>query len=99
MGVFFVNLFVLITGIFLLNITEQQTFLSLCFEAVSALATVGSSLGITSSLTVWGELIIIFLMYVGRIGISTFIISLIRKRPNRSSANKVSYPNGNIIVG
>ncbi|MEF2784058.1 TrkH family potassium uptake protein [Erysipelotrichaceae bacterium HCN-30851] len=99
MGVFFVNLFVLITGIFLLNITEQQTFLSLCFEAVSALATVGSSLGITSSLTVWGELIIIFLMYVGRIGISTFIISLIRNRPNRSSANKVSYPNGNIIVG
>ncbi len=98
-GVFFINLVVLITGIFLLNITEQQTFLSLCFESVSALATVGSSLGITSSLTVWGRLIIIFLMYVGRIGISTFVISLIRFRPNRSSANKVSYPNGNIIVG
>lgn len=99
MGIFFINLVVLFTGIFLLNIVEQKPFLSLSFEAVSAMATVGSSLGITTSLGVGGKLIIIFLMYVGRIGISTLILSLIRNKPNRNSANKISFPNGNIIVG
>ena len=99
MGIFFINLVVLFTGIFLLNIVEQKPFLSLSFEAVSAMATVGSSLGITTSLGVGGKLIIIFLMYVGRIGISTLILSLTRNKPNRNSANKVSFPNGNIIVG
>ena len=99
MGIFFINLVVLFTGIFLLNIVEQKPFLSLSFEAVSAMATVGSSLGITTSLGVGGKLIIIFLMYVGRIGISTLILSLTRNKPNRNSANKVSLPNGNIIVG
>ena len=98
-GNFFINLVVLFTGIFLLNIVEQKPFLSLSFEAVSAMATVGSSLGITTSLGVGGKLIIIFLMYVGRIGISTLILSLTRNKPNRNSANKVSFPNGNIIVG
>ena len=99
MGIFFINLVVLFTGIFLLNIVEQKPFLSLSFEAVSAMATVGSSLGITTSLGVGGKLIIIFLMYVGRIGISTLILSLTRNKPNRNSDNKVSFPNGNIIVG
>lgn len=99
MGIFFINLVVLFTGIFLLNIVEQKPFLSLSFEAVSAMATVGSSLGITASLGAGGKLIIIFLMYVGRIGISTLILSLTRNKPNRTAANKVSFPNGNIIVG
>ena len=99
MGIFFINVVVLFTGIFLLNVVEQKPFLSLSFEAVSAMATVGSSLGVTASLGVGGKLVIIFLMYVGRIGISTLILSLTRNKPNRNAANKVSYPNGNIIVG
>ncbi|MEG0273882.1 MAG: potassium transporter TrkG [Longicatena sp.] len=69
----------------------------MCFEAVSALATVGSSLGITGSLGVAGKLIIILMMYVGRIGISTLILSLTRQK--NLETNKVVYPDGNIIVG
>lgn len=99
MGIFFINLVVLFSGIFLLNVIEDKNFLSLSFEAVSAMATVGSSLGITSALHTGAKLIIIFLMYVGRIGISTLLISLTRPKPNKNAANKVSYPDGNIIVG
>lgn len=97
MGIFFINLVTLFTGIFLLCIFEDKNFLSICFEAVSALATVGSSLGITGSLGVAGKLIIILLMYVGRIGISTLILSLTRQK--NLETNKVVYPDGNIIVG
>ncbi|MEF9967542.1 MAG: potassium transporter TrkG, partial [Longicatena sp.] len=98
MGIFFINLVTLFTGIFLLCIFEQQDFLKLCFEAVSAMATVGSSLGITSALGVAGKIIIILLMYIGRIGISTLILSLMRPKFNKPS-NKLTYPDGNIIVG
>lgn len=60
MGIFFINLVTLLTGIFLLNIVEGKPFISLAFEAVSAMATVGSSLGITATLGVGGKLIIIY---------------------------------------
>lgn len=99
MGIFFINLVTLFTGIFLLCIFEKQDFLKLCFEATSALATVGSTLGITGALGIMGKIIIILMMYIGRIGISTLILSLTRPKPGSSAANKVSYPNGNIIVG
>lgn len=98
MGIFFMNLIVLFTGIFLLNIFENQPFLSLAFEAGSAMATVGASLGITAALGVGGKFVIILLMYIGRIGISTLILSLMKPKVIDSSM-KISYPNGNIIVG
>lgn len=97
MGIFFINLVTLLTGIFLLCVVEKQDFLKICFEAVSALATVGSSLGITGSLGILGKLIIIAMMYIGRIGISTLILSL--TRPKRLESNKITYPDGTIIVG
>ena len=43
------------------------------------LGTVGFSLGITSSLSAAGKLIIIALMYIGRIGVITFTAALIYK--------------------
>lgn len=98
MGIFFINLFTLLTGIFLLCILEDHDFISLAFEAASAMATVGLSLGITSSLTIGGKIVIILLMFVGRIGITTFVLSLMT-HGRRNSENAVAYPNGNIIIG
>lgn len=98
MGIFFINLFTLLTGIFLLCILEDHDFISLAFEAASAMATVGLTLGITSSLTLGGKIIIILLMFVGRIGITTFVLSLMT-HGRRNSENAVAFPNGNIIIG
>lgn len=96
-GIFFINIIVLFTGIFLLCLFEDQSISDLAFEAVSAMATVGLTLGITTSLGVAGKLIIITLMFVGRIGITTFVISLMRRRSCNSK--NVAYPSGNVIVG
>ncbi len=98
MSIFFINLLTLIMGIFLLCILEDKPFIDLVFEAASALATVGLSLGITSTLSVGGKFIIILLMFVGRVGITTFIMSLISHH-NLKQRNAVAYPNGTIIVG
>lgn len=98
MSIFFINLLTLIFGVFLLCILENQAFIDLFFEATSALATVGLSLGITASLSLGGKIIIILLMFVGRIGITTFVMSLVSHH-NGKQQNGVAYPNGTIIIG
>jgi trk system potassium uptake protein TrkH len=51
---------------------HPQRFLSYLFETVSAFGTVGLSMGVTASLSVWGKSWIILMMIVGRVGILTF---------------------------
>ncbi|OZE02682.1 ATPase [Rhodococcus sp. 05-2255-3B1] len=48
----------------------------LLFEVVSAFATVGLSTGITAQLPGWGQVILIALMYLGRIGSITLVSAL-----------------------
>ncbi len=55
-------------GTLLLNFSEPQRFERVLFEAVSAVTTTGLSTGITSSLTPFGKLVIIALMFLGRVG-------------------------------
>lgn len=98
MGIFFINIVALLSGMFLLALTQPQSLNMIAFESVSAMATVGSSLGLTSLLTFGGKVIIIVLMYIGRIGISTLIISLVKPR-HYDGKDQISYPDGTIIVG
>lgn len=75
--------FILYGGIFLLLYSEDQSFMALFFEASSALGTVGLSTGITGSLSVFGKLIIICLMFIGRITPLTIGIILFNKTEER----------------
>ena len=54
--------------------------LQLSFEAVSAFGTVGLSTGITPNLTAVQKIIIILLMFIGRVGPMSFALSLARSR-------------------
>jgi len=93
-------IFMLATGVVLvctlLNATlEPQTpFLKLVFEEVSAFGTVGLTTGITSTIGTPMKWVLIFTMYVGRIGILTFLVSLSQRK--RSS---VSHVQEKILIG
>ncbi|HBY02476.1 MAG TPA: potassium transporter KtrB, partial [Rikenellaceae bacterium] len=64
--------FVLITGTYFLTATEpDKNFIQLLFEAAPALGTVGLSTGITFDLSSAGKIILIVLMYLGRVGVLT----------------------------
>lgn len=64
-------------AIFLLGLTDPQfEFERVVFEVISALGTVGLSMGITGDLSSLGKLIIIILMTAGRVGILTFGIAI-----------------------
>ena len=59
---------------FLMCVLEPEcTFIQLLFEVVSAFGTVGLSTGITPGLSWAGKLVIILVMYTGRIGAFTLV--------------------------
>ena len=70
--------FILLTvALFFLSLTEPgAAFEVLIFECVSALGTVGLSMGLTGELSSLGKLIVIVLMTAGRVGILSFGIAL-----------------------
>ena len=66
-----------------LSMTESIPYQSgieyVLFEVVSAFATVGLTMGLTPDLTVFGKLLIMSLMFVGRVGLYTVVFALLRK--------------------
>lgn len=77
----FVTIYLLFiaVSVILISLFEQGkgfTFTDILFETVSAIGTVGLSLGITQSLTVGSELILCILMFLGRAGCMTVMLSL-----------------------
>jgi trk system potassium uptake protein len=86
-------LFVIIV-IVILNLTEKAPFIDLMFEVVSAFGTVGLSTGITGTLTLTGKQIIIFIMFLGKLGPLTLMFSLATP-----SKEKIRYPQEDILTG
>jgi trk system potassium uptake protein TrkH len=71
------------------------SFVALMFEAVSAFGTVGLSTGITASLSGAGKLVIVALMYVGRVGPLTLVLAV----GPRTSRGRFRYAEENVMVG
>ena len=80
---------------FLLTLTEQAEFLAILFESVSAFATVGLSMGLTSELTDVGKFIVSLTMFAGRVGPLTFFFAL----SQRATKPGFRYPEDRIMIG
>ncbi|HPA58801.1 MAG TPA: potassium transporter TrkG [Synergistales bacterium] len=85
----------LLVGIGLLVLIEPFPFRALLFEVASALGTVGLSLGITPELSDAGKIVLVLMMFWGRVGIVTFLYSLLK----RETRERVSYPVSEVPVG
>ncbi len=79
----------------LLTMTENKEFMAVLFEVVSAFGTVGLSTGITPDLTTFGRVIIIFVMFAGRVGPLTIAFALAK----RKTETGIRYPEERIMVG
>lgn len=89
---------ILTVAIFILTITEKAEFMALLFETVSAIATVGLSLSLTPSLTMIGKIVVILLMFIGRVGPITVIYSM-TKFKDYHKPKEVMYPKTDILIG
>lgn len=80
----------------LLSITEKGVeFIDLLYEATSAFGTVGLTTGVTQSLSSVGRVIIMIMMYLGRVGPLTVALAL----TNRKKKADYKYPEGKILIG
>lgn len=80
----------------MMRLEPEHDFLSLFFEVISAFATVGLSLGITPYLGVFGKLVLIVVMFIGRVGPLTLTLAI---GQNKKETGKVDYPTGRIMIG
>ena len=67
---------VLTATLLLVPLAPTVRFEALLFEVVSAFATVGLSTGITAQLPAAGQLLLIALMFIGRVGIVTLAVAV-----------------------
>ena len=93
-----VSFFICVTGLFVLAISEKLNFIDLVFEVFSAFATVGLTAGVTPMLTSVGKVVIIILMYIGRIGPITMIL-IFAKRYNQMKGKDIVYPQADVLIG
>lgn len=93
-GLSMVLIFIMTTII--INV-EKQTFVNVLYEVTSAFGTVGLSTGLTPGLHSISKLMLIFTMFLGRVGPLSFAIA-IAIREKKKLQNAV-YPEGKIMVG
>lgn len=78
----------------LLSITDgEKPMEALVFEAFSAYTTSGLSLGVTPRLSDGGKLVLTLSMFVGRVGLLTLLVALIKNTKNKS----YTYPQENVL--
>ena len=86
---------VLFVSVFIISILEPGlSLLAITFECVSAISTVGSSLNATPLLGSDSKLLVALLMFVGRVGLITLMLGIIKQKKH----TKYQYPSGQIII-
>ncbi len=80
----------------LLSVVTDADALDIVYETVSATATVGLTRDLTSVLNMWGKLIIIVTMYLGRVGPISLVIALNRTKEKK---NIIKEPIEEISIG
>ncbi len=86
LSIFILAIITITAGVVVMLVTERaggnpdrEFFLAYLFEAVSAFGTVGLSMGVTSTLTTAGKLVLIVLMLLGRVGLLTIAYVFTRR--------------------
>ncbi|WP_279230926.1 TrkH family potassium uptake protein [Natranaerovirga pectinivora] len=97
LAVIVISLGVVISVTMLLSLSETGDFMDIFFESTSAFATVGLSLGFTSTLTYFGRIIIAITMFIGRLGPVTMALAFsLRSNKNKGQVKK---PEERVMVG
>ncbi|MBM7661922.1 trk system potassium uptake protein TrkH [Bacillus mesophilus] len=89
-----ISLLFVMVGIFILSLTENAPLLFIFFEVVSAFGTVGLTLGLTYTLTPIGKIVIIIVMFFGKLGPLTMVYSL-----GKPKKEKIKYPSEDVLTG
>ena len=93
--VLIINLVLGLTAVIAILATSNMKMDDVLFEVYSAISTVGMTTGITRDLNTVGRIIIIIMMYCGRIGSMTFVLSFV----HRQDKANIEHPEEKVIIG
>lgn len=93
--VFMLAVMMCVVSIIILAVTEHHSLLAIIFEVCSAFGTTGASLGITSEFSVFGKCLLIVLMFIGRVGILSFLFMM----GGKEKKSKFHFPKERLIIG
>ena len=85
-----------VLGAAIICITSPVSFTNGLFEAVSALATVGLTAGVTPVLSVPAQIVIIVFMYFGRVGVLTLSLGFLM---GDRAEDRFRYAHTNLLIG
>lgn len=83
-------------GALLICVTSPVSFINALFEAVSALATVGLTAGVTTVLSIPAQFLIILFMYFGRVGVLTLSLGFLM---GDRAKDRFQYAHTNLLIG
>ena len=93
---FFIGSGLVIVVSLILSFTETgASFTAILYETVSAFGTAGLTIGLTPNLSVIGKVLIMLMMYIGRVGPLTVVLSLTKEKIKSG----IKYPEGKILIG
>lgn len=84
-----------LAGCFIIVANQGISIKEALFETLSAIGTVGLSTGITRELSTISRIVVVVLMYIGRLGSLTVFMAVTEKR----NVSKVKNPMGKIVIG
>ena len=94
-AVFALDIFLFIVGSMIISGIEGFSLKETMFECASAVATVGLTLGITPHLGIISKILLICMMYIGRVGGITLIFAAVNPKNNGNAR----YPKEQVAVG
>jgi len=93
-AIILLSLLVIGSSVFLISLNDgDKGLLEIAFESFSAFSTVGLSLGITSSLSTTSKLVLVVVMFIGRVGALTVLVAFV----HQSKQLYYRYPSEDII--
>jgi Trk-type K+ transport system membrane component len=95
-AVIILAIFMVLFATIALSISEPSlSMTAIVFEITSAFGTCGMSLGITDDLSSFGKILIMLLMFVGRVGLISFLFTI----GGRTTKTKFHFPKERVIIG
>lgn len=77
-------------------LVDGVPYLSAAFETASALGTVGLTTGITPTLSTFSHILLIAMMYLGRVGVLSFSVAFLAQGGRQS---RITYPESDVMIG
>lgn len=90
-----ISLALVLFATWIILVTHRTSMALALFEVTSAFATCGLSMGLTGELNTTGKIVIMMMMFWGRLGALTIIVALTRSRPPK----RITYPEEKILIG